>query len=155
MLKKLIKFIEDNYPNSNSNEWLDSKYIHLNDTQLKKIADAYHDGNIVEKTASNCPATQLIFHFGNTLVLIKKSTKKGQSYLAELAWEADFQSTHSVRQKDKGFHFINFALDNHYQLTLLPSDKKLVDTFVDEKLAEKIAHKSLPIIKVFMCAISQ
>jgi len=40
MLKRLIKFLENNYPDSNINAYLDAKYIALTSPQLKQIADA-------------------------------------------------------------------------------------------------------------------
>jgi hypothetical protein len=40
MLKKLIIFLENNYPDSNISNYLDAKYIQLSNPQLKQIADA-------------------------------------------------------------------------------------------------------------------
>ncbi len=154
MLVKLIEFIRQNHPNTNVGEWLDSKYIHLNNTQLKKIADAYHNGSINTKPATKCPAKQLILHFGNTLILFKKSNNAKFAYHAELAWETDFLSIHSTRNKDKGFHFINFAFDNHYQAKLLPTQKTLKQMVTDKKGNQEIMNKSMLIVKAFLSAIS-
>lgn len=153
MLPKLITFIKENYPDANLSEWLDSKYIHLSDAQLKKVAQAVNSGELSTKPASACPASQLIFHFGSTLILIKKDDGDS-AYLAELAWETDFKSTHSVRDKDKGFHFINFSFDDDFETTMLPTQKTLEGIFIDEAGNQKVIDKSMPILKAFVCAIT-
>lgn len=154
MLPRLIGFIKQNYPDANLSEWLDGKYVQLTDSQLKKIANAIHTGELIDKPASKCPAEQLIFHFGDTLILIKKAQDGQYAYQAELAWETDFQSIHSVRNKDKGFYFINFGFDDDYKTTLLPTQKTLENTFVDEQGNQIVLDKSMPVLKAFMLAIS-
>jgi hypothetical protein len=87
MLKKLIKFLENNYPDSNISNYLDAKYIQLSNPQLKQIADALNNNELQIKPASNCDAENFIFHFGNTLILVQKNTTDSSAiYQAELAW---------------------------------------------------------------------
>ena len=154
MLPKLIDFIQKNHPKIPLDDWLDSKYISLNNAQLKKIAQAIKNKELTNKPASACPATDLIFHFGSTLILIKKQTNGQYIYQAELAWQADFQSVHSTREKDKGFHFINFAFDDDFVITLLPTQKTLENTFIDKQGNQKVVDKAMPVLKAFMSAIS-
>lgn len=154
MLAKLIKFIKENYPKSELQDWLDSKYIQLSDAQLKKIADAIATGELITKPASTCPAQQLIFHFGQTLILIKKDNSNQSSYICELAWETDFQAIHSKRDKDKGFHFINFSFDDDFQAVLLPTEKSMEGVFVQADGDRKIVDKILPVLQAFISAIS-
>lgn len=154
MLKDLLDFIKVNYPKSNLDEYLNSKYIKLSNSQLQKIAQAIKDGEITQKPASICPADNIIFHFGNTLVLLKKSTTTNTAYTAEIAWHTNFQSVHSTRSKSKGFYFINFSFDDEYNITMLESDKTLTDSFTDTKANTTIAKDTLAVIKGFMSAIS-
>jgi len=119
MLKRLIKFLENNYPDSNINAYLDAKYIALTSPQLKQIADALKSGELNIKPASDCSANNFIFHFGSTTILVQKdNTSSSVTYQAELAWETDFHSVQSIRDKGKGFYFIAFEFDDDYQISL-------------------------------------
>jgi len=119
MLKRLIKFLENNYPDSNINAYLDAKYIALTSPQLKQIADALKSGELNIRPASDCSANNFIFHFGSTTILVQKdNTSSSVTYQAELAWETDFHSVQSIRDKGKGFYFIAFEFDDDYQISL-------------------------------------
>lgn len=37
MIKRLVEFLQNNFPNTNINDYLDSKFIELNSEQLKKL----------------------------------------------------------------------------------------------------------------------
>nr|MCH9749663.1 hypothetical protein [Pseudomonadota bacterium] len=124
MLDKLIEYIKNNHPESDVDAYLDAKYIQLNNAQLKQIADALERGDLSSTPASNCGASHFIFHFGSTLILVQKdTTDSSAAFTAELAWETDFLSVRSVRDKAKGFYFINFEFDDDYQVTLLETQK--------------------------------
>ena len=91
MIKRLVEFLQNNFPNTNINDYLDSKFIELNSEQLKKIADAIKDGELSIKPASSCPADKFIFQFGTTIIFVNRDTSNtDQKYNAELAWETDF-----------------------------------------------------------------
>lgn len=156
MLKKLVKFLENNYPNSNIDDYLDSKYIQLNNAQLKQIASALNNGELKNKPASSCNAKKFIFHFGDTLILVQKDNSDSSAiYQAEFAWETDFLAVHSTRNKGKGFYFIAFEFDDDYQITLKDTDKILETQIRNIKQEQELIDKTIPILKGFMSAISK
>lgn len=155
MIKKLVTFLENNYPNSNINDYLDAKYIQLNNPQLKQIADALKHGELKIKPASSCSAEKFVFHFGDTAILVQKDNSNSTAtYQAEFAWETDFLAIHSIRNKGKGFYFIAFEFDDDYQTTLKETDKKLKDQIKNTKKDQQLIDKIMPILKGFMSAIS-
>ncbi len=153
MLKELINFIKNNYPDSNIDDWLNAKYIKLTNNQLKKIAQAMKSGELQHKSASNCIADNIIFHFGDTLVLLKKSNNN-EAYIVELAWHTNFSSIHSTRNKSKGFYFINFSFDDEFQITMLATKKVLPYSYIDIEANTKVANNTMLVLKGFMYAIS-
>ncbi len=156
MLTKLVKFLENNHPNSNINDYLDAKYIQLTNPQLKQIADALNSGELQIKPASSCTADRFIFHFGNTIILVQKDTTESSAvYQAELSWETDFMAIHSTRSKGKGFYFIAFEFDDDYQVTLKETDKFLEDQVRNEAQNQELIDKAMPVLKGFMSAISE
>ncbi|SMM99166.1 hypothetical protein SPONN_316 [uncultured Candidatus Thioglobus sp.] len=156
MLTKLVKFLKNNHPDSNIDDYLDSKYIKLSNPQLKKIAEALKNGELQDKSASNCSADKFIFHFGNTIILVQKDeTDSSAIYQAELSWETDFMAIHSTRNKGKGFYFIAFEFDDDYKVTLKETDKTLEDQVRSEEQNEALIAKAMPVLKGFMTAISQ
>ncbi len=156
MLTKLVKFLENNHPDSNINDYLDAKYIQLTNPQLKQIADALNSGELQTRPASSCTADRFIFHFGDTIILVQKDTTESSAvYQAELSWETDFMAIHSTRSKGKGFYFIAFEFDDDYQVTLKETDKFLEDQVRNEEQNQELIDKALPVLKGFMSAISE
>ncbi len=156
MLKRLVKFLENNHPKSNINDYLDAKYLQLTGPQLKQIADALSSSELQIKPASHCSAEKFIFHFGNTIILLQKdNTDSSATYQAELSWETDFLAIHSTRNKGKGFYFIAFEFDNDYQVTLKETDKFLEDQVRNEEQNQELIDKAMPVLKGFMSAISE
>ncbi|BBB22596.1 conserved hypothetical protein [Abyssogena phaseoliformis symbiont OG214] len=155
MLKRLVEFLKNNYPNANINEYLDAKYIQLNNSQLKQIANALQSGELNTTPVSNCSASHFIFHFGSTLVLLQKDTTNSDAvYQAELAWETDFLSVRSVRDKAKGFYFINFEFDDDYNTTLQETKKTIEGHVNNVAKNQEIIDKVMPVLKGFMSAIT-
>jgi hypothetical protein len=152
MLKRLIEFLKNNYPNSNIEEYLDSKYISLDGEKLKKIAEALKSGELQIKPASTCSADNFIFHFGSTLILLKKVAN---GFEAELAWETDFLAIHSVREKIKGFYFIKFSFNDDYETTLLETDKRSEDQVRSDDKEQEVLDKIMPVVKGFISAIAE
>ncbi len=140
MLKKLVKFLENNHP----------------DSKLKQIADALNSGELQIKPASSCSADRFVFHFGGTIILVQKDTTDSSAvYQAELSWETDFLAIHSTRSKGKGFYFIAFEFDDDYQVTLKETDKLLEDQVRNEEQNQELIDKAMPVLKGFMSAISE
>ncbi|HIF48017.1 hypothetical protein [Candidatus Thioglobus sp.] len=155
MLNKLVDYIKNNHPDTDVNVYLDAKYIQLNNAQLKQIADALERGDISSLPASSCSANHFIFHFGSTFILVQKNTTDSNAvFTAELAWETDFLSVRSVRDKAKGFYFINFEFDDDYQVTLLETNKLIEGHVNNADKNQKIIGKVMPVLKGFMTAIS-
>jgi hypothetical protein len=155
MLNRLIEFINNNYPESNVDEYLNAKYINLEDAQLKQIAQAIKTGELTIKKACDCPAKQFVFHFGNTLILLKKDDSTSTAcYQAELAWETDFVALHSARNKAKGFYFIAFEFDNNYTPYIKETDKSLKDQIRNDEQHQMVIKKVMPVLSGFMSAIS-
>ncbi|BBB23888.1 conserved hypothetical protein [Isorropodon fossajaponicum endosymbiont JTNG4] len=155
MLKRLVEFFKNNHPNANIEEYLDAKYIQLNNPQLKQIANALQSGELNTTPASNCSASHFIFHFGSTLVLLQKDTTNSDAvYQAELAWETDFLSVRSVRDKAKGFYFINFEFDDDYNTTLQETKKTIKGHVNNVAKNQEIIDKIMPVLKGFMSAIT-
>jgi hypothetical protein len=156
MLKKLVKFLENNHPDSNVNDYLDAKYLQLTPPQLKQIADALNSGELQIKPASSCSSDQFVFHFGGTIILVQKDTTDSSAvYQAELSWETDFLAIHSTRSKGKGFYFIAFEFDDDYQVTLKKTDKFLEDQVRNVEQNQELIDKAMPVLKGFMSAISE
>ncbi|BAS67537.1 hypothetical protein [Bathymodiolus septemdierum thioautotrophic gill symbiont] len=156
MITKLVKFLKNNYPDSNINDYLDSKYIQLTAPQLKQIADALNSGELTTKPASACGAERFVFSFGETVILVQKDTTDSSAvYQAEFSWETDFLAIHSTRSKGKGFYFIAFEFDNDYQVTLKDTDKRLDDQVRSTEKEQEMVDKIMPILKGFMSAISE
>ncbi len=155
MLKRLVEFLKNNYPDANIEEYLDAKYIQLNNPQLKQIANALQSGKLNTTPASNCSASHFIFHFGSTFILLQKNTTNSDAaYQAELAWETDFLSVRSVRDKAKGFYFINFEFDDNYNTTLQETKKVIKGHVNNMAKNQAIIDKVMPVLKGFMSAIS-
>ncbi|MBW5290434.1 MAG: hypothetical protein Rsou_0816 [Candidatus Ruthia sp. Asou_11_S2] len=155
MLKRLVEFLKNNHPNANIEEYLDAKYIQLNNPQLKQIANALQSGELNTTPASNCSVSHFIFHFGSTLVLLQKDTTNSDAvYQAELAWETDFLSVRSVRDKAKGFYFINFEFDDDYNTTLQETKKTIKGHVNNVAKNQEIIDKIVPVLKGFMSAIT-
>ena len=151
MLKRLIEFLKNNYPNANIDDYLDSKYINLEGEQLKKIAEALNSGELQIKPASTCSADKFLFHFGSTIILLEKNAN---GFNAELAWETDFLAVHSVREKIKGFYFIKFEFNDEYQTTLLETNKRQTGHVRSTEKEQEVLDKIMPVLKGFISAIS-
>ncbi|WXU00022.1 MAG: hypothetical protein Ctma_0727 [Catillopecten margaritatus gill symbiont] len=156
MINKLVKFLENNYPDSNINDYLDAKFIQLTSPQLKQIADALKSGELKIKPASSCGAERFVFSFGKTAILVQKDTTDSPAvYQAEFSWETDFMAIHSTRSKGKGFYFITFEFDDEYQVSLKDTDKRLEDQVRNVEQDEAMIDKVMPVLKGFMSAISE
>ncbi|KAA0438500.1 MAG: hypothetical protein FXV80_06260, partial [Candidatus Thioglobus sp.] len=151
----LVKFLKNNYPDSNIDDYLNAKYIKLNSPQLKQIATALDNNELQIKPASSCTAHNFIFHFGDSAVLLQKDDSNSSAvYQAEFAWETDFLAVHSVRNKGKGFYFIAFEFDDDYKTTLKDTAKTLEGQIRNIEQDQELIDKVMPVLKGFMSAVS-
>ncbi|HAY41626.1 MAG TPA: hypothetical protein DCX64_05060 [Gammaproteobacteria bacterium] len=156
MLQRLVKFLTNNFPESNIDEYLDSKYINLTADQLKQIAEAIEEGELKPRPASSCTADKFIFHFGETIILVQRDeTGSTAAYKAELSWETDFLAVHSIRNKGKGFYFIAFEFDDDYKISMVETDKAIEGQIRSNDKNMELINKVMPVLKGFMFAISE
>lgn len=151
MLKRLIEFLKNNYQNQVLNDYLDAKYIYLENDKLEKIATALNSGELQIKSASECDVQSLLFHFKSTIILLKKMAN---GYECELSWEYNLASVNSIQDQIKGFNFIKFRFNDDYQTTILQTDKIAKGQICNEKNEARLMQKVMPVIKGFVSAIS-
>ena len=132
MLKDLIEYIKEGQSDSEIDNYLDSKYIHLTDAHYDQIASAISQGELSPKKASDCPAESFFLHFSETILFVKKSTQDQHSvYDVELV----HNTNDSIKIEDEGeaknLVFVSFSINDDYQ----PTFKKRVNTYegVDEQ----------------------
>ena len=73
MLKDLIEYIKEGQSDSEIDNYLDSKYIHLTDAHYDQIAGAISQGELSPKKASDCPAERFFLHFSETILFVNLS----------------------------------------------------------------------------------
>ena len=152
MLKDLIEYIEEVQTGSDIDNYLDSKYIHLTDAHYDQIAGAISEGELSPKKASDCPAEKFFLHFNETILFVNKSTQGQQSvYDVELVKDTNY-SIEKVNESDsKNLAFVSFTINDDYQPTLI---KRTTTETIDEQEKQQIMQSVMPVLRGFMCAIS-
>ena len=79
MLKELIEYIKEGQADSDIDNYLDSRYIHLTDAHYDQIASAISQGELSLKKASDCPAERFFLHFYETILYVNTSTQEQHS----------------------------------------------------------------------------
>ena len=153
MLKELIEYIKDCQTDSDIDNYLDSKYIHLTDAHYDQIAGAISQGQLTPKKASDCPAESFFLHFSETILFVKKSTQEQYSvYDVELVQDTKY-SIETVDENDsKNLAFVSFSINDDYQPTLI---KRIATSeTVDENEKQQTIQSVMPVLRGFMSAIS-
>ena len=153
MLKELIDYIKEVQTDSDIDNYLDSKYIHLTDAHYDQIASAISQGELSQKKASECPAERFFLHFYETILFVNKSTQKQQSiYDVELVQDTNFSTTKMDETKSKNLAFMSFSINDDYQEKLI----KRITTYetVNEREKQQIINSVMPVLRGFMSAIS-
>ena len=153
MLKDLIEYIKKGQSDSEIDNYLDSKYIHLTDAHYDQIASAISQGDLSPKKASDCPAECFFLHFSETILFVKKSTQDQPSvYDVELVQNTNFSIATVDETESKNLAFVSFSINDDYQPTLI----KRTTTFetIEEQKKSQTMQTVLPVLRGFMSAIS-
>ncbi len=153
MLKDLIEYIKEGQTDSDIDNYLDSKYIHLTDAHYDQIAGAISQGQLIPKKASDCPAESFFLHFSETILFVKKSTQEQHSvYDVELVQNTK-HSIETIDENDsKNLAFVSFSINDDYQPTLI---KRIATSeTVDENEKQQTIQSVMPVLRGFMSAIS-
>ena len=153
MLKELIDYIKEVQTDSDIDNYLDSKYIHLTDAHYDQIATSISQGELTSKKASDCPAERFFLHFNKTILFVNKSNQGQHSiYDVELVNDTNY-SIDKVDESDlKNLVFVSFSINDDYQ----PALTKRVTTSetLDEQEKQQTMQSVIPVLRGFMSAIS-
>ena len=153
MLKELIKYIKEGQTDSDIENYLDSKYIHLTEAHYDQIAGAISQGELSPKKASDCPAKRFFLHFNETILFVSKSTQGQHSvYDVELVKDTNY-SIETVNEDDsKNLAFVSFFINDGYQPTL--TKRVTTSETIDEKEKQQTMQSVMPVLRGFMSAIT-
>ena len=153
MLKELIDYIKEVQTDSDIDNYLDSKYIHLTDAHYDQIATAISQGELTSKKASDCPAERFFLHFNETILFVNKSNQGQHSiYDVELVNDTNY-SIDKVDESDlKNLAFVSFSINDDYQPSLIK--RVTTSEILDEQEKQKTMQSVIPILRGFMSAIS-
>ena len=154
MLKDLIEYIKEGQSDSEIDNYLDSKYIHLTDAHYDQIANAISQGELSQKKASECPAERFFLHFYETILYVNKSNQEQHSiYEVELVQGTNYSIETVDETESKNLVFVSFSINDDYQPTLLK--RKTISESVDEQKKQQTMMSVIPILRGFMSAISE
>ena len=153
MLKDLIEYIKEGQSDSEIDNYLDSKYIHLTDAHYDQIAGAISRGELSPKKASDCPAERFFLHFSETILFVNRSTQEQHSiYDVELVKDSDDLIETVNEDGLKNLAFVSFTINDDYQPTLIK--RTATSETIDEQEKQQTIQSVIPVLKGFMCAIS-
>ena len=153
MLKELIEYIKEGQADSDIDNYLDSRYIHLTDAHYDQIASAISQGELSLKKASDCPAERFFLHFYETILYVNKSTQEQHSvYDVELVQDTNYSIKTVDETESKNFAFLSFSINDDYQPTLIK--RATISETVDEQKKQQTMQSVMPVLRGFMGAIS-
>ena len=153
MLKELIEYIKEGQADSDIDNYLDSRYIHLTDAHYDQIASAISQGELSLKKASDCPAERFFLHFYDTILYVNKSTQEQHSvYDVELVQDTNYSIETVDETESKNLAFLSFSINDDYQPTLIK--RATTSETVDEQKKQQTMQSVMPVLKGFMSAIS-
>lgn len=153
MLKELIDYIKEVQTDSDIDNYLDSKYIHLTDAHYDQIAGATSQGELSPKKASECPAERFFLHFYGTILYVNKSTHEQPSiYDVELVQDTNYSIETEDEADSKNLVFVSFSINDEYQPMLIK--RTTTSETIDEKEKQQIMQSVMPVMRGFMSAIS-
>ena len=153
MLKDLIEYIKEGQSDSEIDNYLDSKYIHLTDAHYDQIANAISQGELSQKKASECPAERFFLHFYETILYVNKSNQEQHSiYEVELVQDTNYSIETVDETESKNLAFVSFSINDDYQPTLIK--RTTISESVDEQKKQQTMMSVIPILRGFMSAIS-
>ena len=153
MLKELIDYIKEVQTDSDIDNYLDSKYIHLTDAHYDQIAGATSQGELSPKKASECQAERFFLHFYGTILYVNKSTHEQPSiYDVELVQDTNYSIETEDEADSKNLVFVSFSINDEYQPMLIK--RTTTSETIDEKKKQQIMQSVMPVMRGFMSAIS-
>ena len=153
MLKELIDYIKEVQTDSDIDNYLDSKYIHLTDAHYDQIAGATSQGELSLKKASECPAERFFLHFYGTILYVNKSTHEQPSiYDVELVQDTNYSIETEDEADSKNLVFVSFSINDEYQPMLIK--RTTTSETINEKEKQQIMQSVMPVMRGFMSAIS-
>ena len=153
MLKELIEYIKEGQADSDIDNYLDSRYIHLTDAHYDQIASAISQGELSLKKASDCPAERFFLHFYETILYVNKSTQEQHSvYDVELIQDTNYSIETVDETESKNLAFLSFSINDDYQPTLIK--RATTSETVDEQKKQQTMQSVMPVLRGFMSAIS-
>ena len=153
MLKELIEYIKKGQTGSDIDNYLDSKYIHLTDAHYDQIASAISQGELIPKKASDCPVESFFLHFNYTILFVNKSTLEQHSVFdVELVKDTNYSIETVDEDESKNLTFVSFSINDDFQSTLIK--RVTTSETINEKEKQQIIQSVMPVLRGFMCAIS-
>ena len=153
MLKELIEYIKEGQADSDIDNYLDSRYIHLTDAHYDQIASAISQGELSLKKASDCPAERFFLHFYETILYVNKSTQVQHTvYDVELVQDTNYSIETGDETESKNLAFLSFSINDDYQPTLIK--RATTSETVDEQKKQQTMQSVMPVLRGFMSAIS-
>jgi len=153
MLKDLIEYIKEGQSDSEIDNYLDSKYIHLTDAHYDQIANAISQGELSQKKASECPAERFFLHFYETILYVNKSNQEQHSiYEVELVQDTNSSIETVDETESKNLAFVSFSINDDYQPTLIK--RTTISESVDEQEKQQTMLSVMHVLRGFMSAIS-
>ena len=153
MLKDLIEYIKEGQSDSEIDNYLDSKYIHLTDAHYDQIANAISQGELSQKKASECPAERFFLHFYETILYVNKSNQEQHSiYEVELVQDTNYSIETVDETVSKNLAFDSFSINDDYQPTLIK--RTTTSEPIDEQEKQQVIQSVMPVLRGFMSAIT-
>ena len=154
MLKDLIEYIKEGQSDSEIDNYLDSKYIHLTDAHYDQIAGAKSQSELIQKKASDCPAERFFLHFYETILYVNKSNQEQHSiYEVELVQGTNYSIETVDETESKNLAFVSFSINDDYQPTLIK--RTTISESVVEQEKQHTMLSVMPVLRGFMSAISE
>ena len=154
MLKDLIEYIKEGQSDSEIDNYLDSKYIHLTDAHYDQIANSISQDELSQKKASECPAERFFLHFYETILYVNKSNQEQHSiYEVELVQDTNSSIETVDEAESKNLAFVSFSINDDYQPTLIK--RTTISESVDEQEKQHTMLSVIPVLRGFMSAISE
>ena len=153
MLKELIEYIKEGQADSDIDNYLDSRYIHLTDAHYDQISSTISQGELSLKKASDCPAERFFLHFYETILYVNKSTQEQHSvYDVKLVQDTNYSIETVDETESKNLAFLSFSINDDYQPTLIK--RATTSETVDEQKKQQTMQSVMPVLRGFMSAIS-
>jgi len=154
MLKGLIDYINTNQGSNNTDQYLDARYVRLTDEHYTQIAEAMSNGGVAPRNASSCPAERFFLHFKETILFVNRnSPEKEVLYSVDMAQEAEIITSTTNESEQNLLNFVSFSFDDDYQPSLIHHD--LSSRKNDNETMQRIMNSVTPVLRAFMCAISE